>query len=184
MNTARRTSREGAMLALLLVLLLGIGYYLGFYNPLQQELAALSASSADLDTQILSAAAQVAEMDAMEAELAQILSQPPGDLTEIAPFDNKEAVLDQLHGILRQTQSYTLKFADPDVQPDGTVRRNISMHFRCADYTSAKAVIHDLNSSYWRCLVTNLSLVGETGNLLEGSVSVTAIITFFEHTGL
>ena len=43
------------------------------------------------------------------------------EITEIAPYDNKEVVLNQLYGILGRTQDYSLSFTDPDVQEDGTV---------------------------------------------------------------
>ena len=127
------------------------------------------------------------ELDACsfsEQELDEILASPEGHITEIAPYDNKQAVLTQLYAVLAQTQDYSLSFTDPAVGADGTVRRKVSMSFRCADYASAKAVIRDLADSRWRCLVGNLSIVGDDGDLLGGSVSVTATITYFEHTGL
>ena len=184
MGNYNHTARERAMLGLLLILLLGMGYYLGFYLPLQQELTAICATTDELDSQIFTASAKVAEMDTMEAELDRILTQSGGDPAQIAPYDNKEAVLGLLHDILSRTQSYTLSFADPVIQPEGTVRRNISMVFHCGDYATARTVIQELTASPWRCLITNLSLVSDNDDLTEGSVRVTATITFFEHTGL
>ena len=184
MKKSKLTARESAMLVLLLVLIIGVGYYMGFYTPLQNELASIAAQSSDLDTQITTSMAKVGKMNTMQEELDEILSRPANELTEIAPYDNKEVVLNQLYGILGQTEDYSLSFTDPDVQNDGTVRRNISMTFRCADYAAAKAVIGDLTSSHWRCLVSNLSITSGDGNMLEDGVTVTATITFFEHTGL
>ena len=122
-------------------------------------------------------------MDEMQAELDELLARPAEALTEIAPYDNKEVVLTQLYGILARTQDYSLDFTDPQVQDDGTVRRNISMSFSCASYDAAKAVIRDLTDSQWRCLVNNLSIAAEE-NMMTDAVKVTATITFFEHTGL
>ncbi len=184
MKKSKLTPRESAMLVFLLVLLIGVGYYLGFYVPMQEELASISSQSNDLDNQMTTAVAKVGKMNQMQAELDEILSRPADQLTEIAPYDNKEVVLNQLYGILGQTEDYSLSFTDPDVQSDGTVRRNISMTFHCADYEAAKAVISDLTSSHWRCLVSNLSITSDDGNMLEDGVTVTATITFFEHTGL
>lgn len=184
MKKSKLSARESAMLVLLLVLIIGVGYYMGFYTPLQNELASIAAQSSDLDTQITTSMAKVGRMNTMQEELDEILSRPANELTEIAPYDNKEVVLNQLYGILGQTEDYSLSFTDPDVQNDGTVRRNISMTFRCADYAAAKAVISDLTSSHWRCLVSNLSITSGDGNMLEDGVTVTATITFFEHTGL
>lgn len=184
MKKSKLTAREGAMLVFLLVLLIGVGYYLGFYVPLQEELSSIAIQSNNIDTQITTSLAKVGKMNKMQTELDEILSRPAAELTEIAPYDNKEVVLNQLYGILGQAEDYSLNFTDPDVQKDGTVRRHISMTFRCADYEAAKAVINDLTSSHWRCLVSNLSITSEDGDMLEDGVTVTATITFFEHTGL
>ena len=184
MKKSKLSARESAMLVFLLVLIIGVGYYMGFYTPLQKELASIAAQSNDIDTQITTSMAKVGKMNTMQEELDEILSRPANQLTEIAPYDNKEVVLNQLYGILGQTEDYSLNFTDPDVQSDGTVRRNISMTFSCADYASAKAVIDALTTSHWRCLVSNLSITSSTSNILEESVTVTATITFFEHTGL
>lgn len=184
MKTSKSTGRERAMIAILLALILGAGYYSGFYAPLQEELTAIAVQSGEIDSRIAAAMTKAEEMDRMQAELEEILSRPRGELTEIAPYDNKEAVLSHLYGVLGQTLDYSLSFTDPEVREDGTVRRNISLTFRCADYAAAKAVLGDLTASRWRCLVRSLVITGNTGNILEQGVTVTATITFFEHTDL
>jgi len=184
MKKSKLTARESVMLVFLLVLVIGVGYYMGFYTPLQNELASIANQSSDLDTQIAVATGKLGKMDQMQAELDEIFARPADEITEIAPYDNKEVVLNQLYGILGQSNDYSLNFTDPDVQDDGTVRRNISMSFRCADYASAKAIIRDLTDSQWRCLVSNLAITSENENMMEDAVTVTATITFFEHTGL
>ena len=184
MKKAKLSGRESLMLVFLVVLLIGVGYYMGFYTPLQNELASIASQCSNIDTQITTSMAKISRMDDMQEELDEILSRPADQITEIAPYDNKEVVLNQLYGILGQAQDYSLNFTDPEVQKDGTVRRNISMTFRCADYDSAKAIIRDLTDSHWRCLVSNLSIASESENMMENGVTVTATITFFEHTGL
>jgi hypothetical protein len=127
---------------------------------------------------------KVTKMDEMQAELDEIFARPADEITEIAPYDNKEVVLNQLYGILGRTSDYSLNFTDPEVQDDGTVRRNISMSFHCNSYTAAKEVIRDLTDSHWRCLVSNLAISCGEGNMMRYGVDVTATITFFEHTNL
>ena len=58
------------------------------------------------------------------------------------------------------------------------------MKFTCQSYAAAKEVIDDLTDSHWRCLVSNLAIVADDGNLTRDAVSVSATITYFEHTGL
>ena len=184
MKKSNLTARESVMLVFLVVLLVGVVYYMGFYTPLQNELASVNTQCNDIDMQVTTASAKIGKMNSMQAELDEILSRPADEITEIAPYDNKEVVLNQLYGILGRSMEYSLNFTDPVVQDDGTVRRNISMSFRCADYASAKVIIQDLTNSHWRCLVSNLSITSDNGNMMDGAVTVTATITFFEHTGL
>lgn len=184
MKKAKLSLRETVMLLFLVVLLVGVGYYMGFYTPLQNEMASIAAQSSDCDSQITTAMTKVAKMDEMQAELDEIFSRPESEITEIAPYDNKEVVLNQLYGILGRTSDYSLNFTDPEVQEDGTVRRNISMSFHCDSYNAAKDVIRDLTDSPWRCLVSNLAISCDEGNMMEYGVNVTATITFFEHTNL
>jgi len=184
MKKSKLSAREIIMLLFLVVLLIGLAYYMGFYTPLQEELASIANQSAQIDNEIGVAMVKVNSMDAMQAELDEILSRPADEITEIAPYDNKEVVLTQLYGILGQAEDYSLNFTDPNVENDGTVRRNISMTFSCSTYAAAKAIIRDLTDSQWRCLVSNLSVVAANGDLMADPVTVTATITFFEHTGL
>lgn len=184
MKKSKLTAREGAMLILLVVLVVGVAYYMGFYTPLQEELTSIANQTVDTEMQVTTALSKVGKMNAMQEELDEILSRPEDEITEIAPYDNKEVVLNQLYGILGRTADYSLNFTDPTVGSDGTVRRNISMTFYCESYEAAKAVIEDLTDSQWRCLVSNLAIVAEEDNVLENPVTVTATITFFEHTGL
>ena len=184
MKKGKLSGRESLMLVFLVVLIIGVGYYMGFYTPLQNELSSISTQSAEVDTQITTAMTKVSKMDKMQAELDEILARPADEITEIAPYDNKEVVLNQLYGILGRTQDYSLSFTDPNVQEDGTVRRNISMNFHCESYSDAKKVIRDLTDSQWRCLVSNLAIACDEDDMMEYGVTVTATITFFEHTGL
>ncbi len=181
MKNKKLSAREIIMLVFLVVLITGVAYYMGFYTPLQEELASVENQCYSIDAQIANASSKIASMDTMQAELDEIFARPENEITEIAPYDNKEVVLNQLNGILQRSEEYNLSFSDPAIQSNGTVRRNVSMSFRCADFDSAKSIIKDLNECQWRCLVSNLSISGQ-GDVMEGSVQVSATITFFEST--
>ncbi len=183
MKKSKISARETIMLVFLVVLIVGVVYYMSFYTPLQKELEDLNAQAAAIDTQIASSTSKITSMDRMQKELDEIFARPAEEITEIAPYDNKEVVFNQLNGILQLSDNYNLSFADPSIQADGTVRRNVTMSFSCADYTAAKSILEALNNSQWRCLVSNLSLSGG-GDIMEGAVQVSATITFFESTKL
>ena len=182
MKKARLSTRETVMLVLLAVMLLGLWYYMGFYTPLQEELSSLAVQSANLDNQIISANAKLQSMNKMQKELDEILARPENEITEIAPYDNKEVVLSELNGILYGTD-YSLNFAEPQIQSDGTVRRVVTMSFRCNNYKTAKNIITALAQNHWRCLVGNLS-VSSTDNVMSDEVQISVTITFFESTKL
>ena len=161
MKINKFTSKDISIIALLVVLVFGVIYYLSFYKPMQKDLADLAAQSVELDNQIAEATAKAGKMKKMQNEIDQILSRPKTEITEIAPYDNKEVVFNMLNGILMRTVDYSLNFADPSIESDGFVRRNVSMNFNCASYEEAKAVIQDLTKSNWRCLVSNCNIVGQ-----------------------
>lgn len=183
MKKSKLTGRDKALLVFLLILVIGVAYYMLFYKPLQAELASISNQAADMDTQIMTAQSKIAKMDSMQAEIDEILSRPEDEISEIAPFDNKEEVLNQLNAIMRASEQYNLSFSEPVIGGDGSVRRNVSMNFSCSDFTTAKNIIHRLQNCKWRCLVSNLSFSGSDG-VMSGTVSVNATATFFESTNL
>lgn len=184
MKKAKLSTREIVMLVVLVVLLAGMVYYMGFYTPLQEELASIARQKTEVEAQIAASMEDVKTMNAMQKELDEILARPEDEITEIAPYDNKEVVLDQLYLILGHSENYVLSFVDPVVGADGTVRRDISMEFHCNSYEAAKTIIKNLTNSHWRCLVSNLTIEGDSLDVEANPVSVTATITFFEHTDL
>ena len=175
------SGRDLGLLLLLAVLILGVVYYLAFLKPIRQEMAGIGDQIAQVENQLSGAASKAARMELMEAELEKILAE--GEVSEIAPYDNKEVVLSQLNGILQSSLEYSLSFAEPSIQEDGTVRRNVTMSFRCGDFASAKAIVKNLTGSQWRCLVSNLAVTG-SDDIMEGEVQVHAAVTFFESTKL
>lgn len=183
MKNGKLSTREIAMLLILAVLVIGVWYYMGFYQPLQNELAGLNVQISGADSQISSATSKLQSMNKMQEELDAILAQPENEITEIAPYDNKEVVLNELNGILYGTEDYSLNFSDPEINDDGTVRRVVSMSFRCRSYENAKSIISALSNCRWRCLVGNLSIsCGD--NVMTDEVQISATITFFESTKL
>lgn len=182
MKKGKISSREIVMVLALVLLLLGLWYYNGFYLPLQNELSTLNAQGIALDDQILAAQTKLQSMNQMQEELDAILAQPKEEITEIAPYDNKDAVFNELNGILYGI-GYNLDFSDTEINSDGTVRRVISMSFRCSNYNKAKEIVSSLARCQWRCLVGNLS-VSCGDNIMTDEVQVSVTITFFESTKL
>lgn len=181
MKTKKISGREKIMLVFLVILLVGVVYYMGFYQPTTTEIALIQQQTVDADSQIAAASSKVASIKSMQAELDEIFARPENEITEIAPYDNAKAVMAQLNGILALSNQYSLSFQDPTVQSDGTVRRVISMSFSCSNYDTARTILESLSNSQWRCLVNNISISAST-DFTQEEVSVSATITFFEST--
>ena len=47
MKKSKLSLRETVMLLFLVVLLIGVGYYMGFYTPLQNEMASIAVQTTD-----------------------------------------------------------------------------------------------------------------------------------------
>ena len=211
MKITKFSTRDIVMVVFLVVFLIGVLYYMGFYKPLQADLASITSQTVQTDDQINQAMNKAAEMKRMRDELDVILSQPKFQITEIAPYDNKNIVLNMLNGVLGASEEYSLSFTDPEIEEGGTVRRDVSMNFSCRDYDSAKIILRNLTKSNWRCLVRNVSINADgsvaehldedekkeleektededkaydENDLMMTPVSVSATITFFESTKL
>ena len=183
MKKSRLTGHELIMVVLLIVLLVGVCYYLLFLTPLKSEIAEINVQISDADAQLEVSQAKVASMDKMQAELDEILSRPKDEITEIAPYDNAKALMNELNGILAQGTDYAISFADPIIGDDGIVRRNVNLSFTASGYESAKTIVSQLANNHWRCLITDVSVSAED-NIESGAVNVEAIMTFFESTNL
>ena len=186
------SSREVFMLIILVVLVVGSCWYMFFYTPLQNEILDIQAKSAQLDTDIATAAAKAAKMKSMQEEVDAILARPADEITEIAPYDNATVVIAQLNGILSASEEYNLTFRDVAVNSDGTVRRVINMTFLCESYASARSIVDALSGSHWRCIVNSVNMSVPTKeidrddvpNIMKYPVEVTAQVTFFESKNL
>ena len=183
MKKLKMTAREYILVVILLLLLIGICYYEFYYSPLQTRLQSLSTQSGELDSETSVAAARLGTMSKMQKELDEIFARPQNEITEIAPYDNAKVVMNELNGILSQSQNYKLTFSDPVIEAGGIVRRTVSMNFSCTSYYSALQVINNLNTGHWRCLMRSLSVSGDE-NIATDTVSCAATIVFFESTKL
>ena len=181
MKKTKITSKEITMMIVLAILVIGASYYLFFFSPFQDEKVSLHSQITAADDEMTALQAKATKQSKMKKELDEIFARPAQEITEIAPFDNKETVMNMLYGILGRTDNYSLGFSDPVINDDGTVRRNVSLSFTCDSYRLAKSVIHDLVNSNWRCLVNGVSIAGGD-DIMENELNVTASMTFFEST--
>ena len=97
MKKSKLSVREFVMLALLLLLLLGLWYYLGFYKPLQQEITDLKAQNVALDAEVSEANTNLQSMDKMKEELeedglAEVMSDELAALEKALEMDKERFI--------------------------------------------------------------------------------------------
>lgn len=159
----------------LILLALTALWYFGFRLPLHREMAEITAQSAVLETQIADRAGKAAAMNAMEAALASADPMAP----QVAPYDNLEGVLDQLNTALKTAGEYSLRFSDPAIGKDGTVRRSVVMQFSCDSFAAAEGILQKLTDGPWLCRISGLTLRASNG-LAAGPITASATVTFYE----
>ena len=157
-------------------------WYWGFHLPLEADLARIQAQSLQAEDDLSAAAARLCQMEAMEQALLDVASANDAR-PQVAPFDNKQAVLQELNRVLRSSLDYSLQFHDPTIAQDGTVRRVVVMQIHCRDLDHAQTILSQLESSPFLCLIQNLSLTG-SGNILDGPVQLQTTVTYLESTKL
>jgi hypothetical protein len=171
------TAREWILLGVLAVLALASGYMMLFYLPSTSQRDTAREETGLYQLQTEAAQLRLAEKRRMERELDALFAQEEEPLG-LAPYDNLQAVMFELHGILDQTREYSLSFGTVDTE-QAIVRRSISLTFTSGSYEEAKSVLQQLNDSAFRCMLSDLSIsLGQTG---EGLVSVSGTIVFFEY---
>jgi len=171
------TPREWTLLALLAAVAAISGYLMLFRTPMVQRRDAMRRETALCQEQLDAARLRLEEKRRMERELEELFAGESGPLG-LAPYDNSQAVMVELHRILSAARDYSLAFSTVDAE-EAIVRRSVSLSFTAPDYDSAKAILQELHDSVYRCLLEDLSVSVGRGS---GSVtSVAGTVVFFEY---
>lgn len=171
------TVREWVLLGVLALLVGVSGYVMLFYMPViaQRDSALGEAEVCQLELEAVQL--RLEEKRRMERELEEIFSQPEEPLG-LAPYDNLQPVMMELHTILNGAEDYSLSFGTVDTE-EPIVRRSISLSYTAGSYAAAREILQRLHDSAYRCMLDSVSVsVGQEG---DGLVSVDSTIVFFEY---
>lgn len=171
------TAREWILLGVLAVLAAVSGYVMLFYMPVttQRDNAINEAELCRLELE--AAQLRLEDKRRMERELEEIFSQSEDPLS-LAPYDNLQPVMMELHAILGGAEDYSLSFGTVDAE-EPIVRRSISLTYTAGSYAAARDILQRLHDSAYRCMLDSVSIsVGQEGT---GSVTVDSTIVFFEY---
>lgn len=171
------TVREWVLLGVLALLVGVSGYVMLFYMPVtaQRDSALGEAEVCQLELEAVQL--RLEEKRRMERELEEIFSQSEEPLG-LAPYDNLQPVMMELHTILNGAEDYSLSFGTVDTE-EPIVRRSISLSYTAGSYAAAREILQRLHDSAYRCMLDSVSVsVGQEG---DGLVSVDSTIVFFEY---
>ena len=171
------TAREWMLLCVLAVLAVVSGYIMLFYMPVttQRDSALNEVEACRLELE--AAQLRLDEKQRMERVLEKVFSQP-GEPMGLAPYDNLQPVMVELHAILDGAEDYSLSFGTVDTQ-EPIVRRSISLTYTTGSYATARNILQRLHDSAYRCMLdsVNISMGQDAGD----AISVNSTIVFFEY---
>ena len=152
------TLREKVLLLILIVLVMVLGYFKLLYEPVSDRIARC-------------------REDTAQEPLADI--RAAGGSKAIPRFNNSEALLRELRGLLAGTGEYSLDFGDGTTQQGYIVLRPVSMTYRTSTYEQSRAIIDRLSASDNINRISDLSIRRDERSGGQGYQTVLTV-TYFE----
>lgn len=133
--------REKVLLAILIVLILIVGYYKLILTPINERVESCGEQSAVLEQEITEKMVVLREINKMEEKTAEIKAS--GEARAIPYFDNSTDLMVELHSILKNTLEYTLNF--DDLSDENYIKlRPAELSFHTKTYEEARKIIDQL----------------------------------------
>lgn len=171
------TTREKIMLLILTLILLAAGYYVVVDQPIRTAINEARSQQEELNTELMFLQTKAAALSSMQSELESI--EQGESLGKMGSYNNSKAELDELNRLLKAADTYDISFSN--VTRDGDlIRRAFSLTFSASDYDKAAELVKSLCSGEWRCIVSDIRVVGEEDDLRAGKVNVGVTATFYE----
>ena len=187
------TKREKVMLVILVVLIIGIGYFKFLLEPINAGIENYQQLEAMEQDQILLNATLVQQKHQMERELTELFDS--GDPSPIPEYDNSASLLVELHKILDGSTEYTLNFTGTSPMDVAyLIRRPVNLTFRTASYSAARKIIDQLHDSSNINSISDLTIQfaadnsrvidwnDSTEETAEYPIAVSLTITYYERT--
>lgn len=167
--------KEKILMALLAIILIGLGYYYFIDQPVRRELASCAAEKVALQTELTTLQQKQANLQKMQAELDAILARD--DVSRMSSYNASKEEIKLLNDVLSQTNNYSISFAN--VSRDGDqIRRSFSLQFEADGYKTMAKIIADLAKSTQRCMVADIQC--KQGEYSNGQFNVGATAMFYE----
>ena len=167
------STKEKALLVILAFVLVGLVYYKMIYANIHNAVVSAQAEVVSLQTELETAQAQVATIERMKSEMDAINSS--GAVARMGSYNNSKPETAFLHTVLSGVADYSIKF--DDVTRDGDqIRRNFNLQYKTNSYKEAEAIMKELTSGEYRCLISDVNCNVDNNN----TVTISLIGTFYE----
>jgi type II secretory pathway component PulM len=176
-------AKEKVLLVILVLIILGFGYYRFVDQPVRKNLVKAEAEYASIQTELTEVRIKIKELQRMQDEIDEITSG--GKDSFMPSYNNAKEELALLNDILNESVTqYSVAFTTVTRYKD-QIRRDFKLSFTAPDYESMKAVIDKLTGVDYRCMVGDCSCnVIEVKNPQQKEpttvLAVSATATFFE----
>ena len=142
------SKRETVLLVIMILLIIGIGYYKFILEPINNSVDNYMMMTQDEQDQIMQNTALIQKKKSMEAELEELFAQ--GTPTAIPSFDNSGILMVELHSILDDSLDYTLSFGDTASLKCGYLLRRRIITMPAASSTGFMAATTSARSPIWK----------------------------------
>jgi len=172
------TTREKVLFVVMAVLILAALYIKFVYLDVNATVSQAPQLISDAQDQLAVEQAKNQNIKKMQTELQG--NQTSGrTMSEIPDYDNSQALMIELNGILIKADTYNVNFM-PLSQTGNIVRRQMQLSFTAADYDTAESIIKSISESKYRNLITSLSMTSKDNDVKNGTVNVSVSVTYFE----
>ncbi len=175
-------AKEKVLLVILVLIILGFGYYRFVDQPVRKNLAKAEAEYSSIQTELTEVRIKIRELQRMQDEIDQITSG--GKDSFMPSYNNAKEELALLNDILNESVTqYSVAFTGVTRYGD-QIRRDFKLDFTAPDYDSMKALVEKLTGVDYRCMVgdysCNVIKVKDQQNEETTALAVSATATFFE----
>ena len=166
------------LIIIVLVLLVGVGYYFLVYKAMNDAESAARADIQLMQQEIDAENAKVANIKVRKDEIEA--GKKLKGTVQVANNSNAESAF-----ISRVLKKNTVKFSNSfnNEKSDSTyVRREVNVSYTAPDYTHARAALNEIIDGDFRNIVTGMTIEakGDNGFSGTGEVSCTFTVTFIE----
>ena len=166
------TRVEKLILLVLIVFLLGLGYYEFVDKPVREAIASSELDLQLYDSQITTLQARLAQLTKVQNNLNALRAS--GE-TYMASYNNSKEEVAFLNDVLAETLQYTISFSN--IQRNGNlIRRQFTLQYRIKGYSEAEEITQRILEGPYRCIVGNISCTVSDNDV----VVVTENATFYE----